>query len=59
MVTKRLLSLLAAVSVGGVQVHDANIVATMHVYGIRQLLTHNVDDFTCFSAFITVEPLTP
>jgi hypothetical protein len=58
-VTERLLALLAAVSVGGAQVHDANIVATMQVYGIRQLLTHNVDDFTRFSAFITVVPLIP
>jgi hypothetical protein len=40
-------------------VHDANIVATMQVYGIRQLLTHNADDFTRFSAFITVVPLIP
>jgi len=37
----------------------ANIVATMQVYRIRQLLTHNVDDFTRFSAFITVVPLIP
>jgi predicted nucleic acid-binding protein len=58
-VTERLLALLAAVSVGGRQVHDANIVATMQVYGIRQLLTHNVDDFTRFTAFTTLVPLVP
>jgi predicted nucleic acid-binding protein len=58
-VTERLLALLAAVSVGGAQVHDANIVATMQVYGIHHLLTHNVGDFTRFSAFITVVPLIP
>ena len=57
LVTERLIALLAAVSVGGKQVHDANIVATMQVYGIRQLLTHNVDDFTRFAAFVTVVPL--
>jgi predicted nucleic acid-binding protein len=59
LVTERLLTLLATVSVGGAQVHDANIVATMQVYRIRQLITHNVDDFTRFSAFITVVPLIP
>ena len=57
LVTGRLLALLAAASVGGRQVHDANIVATMQVYGVRHLLTHNVDDFTRFAAFITVVPL--
>jgi predicted nucleic acid-binding protein len=56
-VTERLLTLLEQVSVGGKQVHDANIVATMQTYGIRQLLTHNTDDFTRFSAFISILPL--
>jgi predicted nucleic acid-binding protein len=37
----------------------ANIVATMQVYGICQLIMHNVDDFTRFSVFITVVPLIP
>jgi hypothetical protein len=37
----------------------ANVVLTMQVYGIRQLLTHNVDDFTRFGAFITIVPLIP
>lgn len=31
--------------VAGKAVHDANIVATMLVHGIKYLLTHNVDDF--------------
>jgi predicted nucleic acid-binding protein len=57
LVTERLLGLLRAVSVAGKQVHDANIVATMQVYGIRHLLTHNVDAFTRFAAFVTVVPL--
>jgi predicted nucleic acid-binding protein len=56
-VTERLLTLLEQVSVGGKQIHDANIVATMQVHGIRQLLTHNTDDFTRFSAFISILPL--
>ena len=56
-VMENLLALLGQVSIGGKQVHDANIVATMQVYGIRQLLTHNTSDFVRFSAFITVVPL--
>ena len=42
---------------GGKQVHDANIVATMLVYGIPQLFTHNTSDFARFSGLITVLPL--
>ena len=56
-VTERLLTLMEQVPVGGRQVHDANIVATMQAYGINQLLTHNVADFNRFSDFITVLPL--
>jgi predicted nucleic acid-binding protein len=56
-VMEKLLALLGQVSSGGKQIHDANIVATMQVYGIRQLLTHNTSDFVRFSAFITVIPL--
>ncbi len=53
-VTERLLSLVQTVPVGGKQVHDANIVATMQAYGIGHLLTLNVVDFTRFSSLITV-----
>jgi len=53
-VTERLLSLLQTIPVGGKQVHDANIVATMQAYGIGHLLTLNVVDFTRFSSLITV-----
>src|SRR5262245_56687692 len=49
-VTANLLGLLAAVTVGGRQVHDANIVATMQAYGIRNLLTHNTADFARYAA---------
>jgi predicted nucleic acid-binding protein len=56
-VTHRLLALMEQVSIGGKQVHDANIIATMQAYGISQLLTHNVADFNRFSEFITVLPL--
>lgn len=58
-VTANLLTLLQAIPLGGKQIHDANIVATMLVYGIDRLLTHNVSDFTCFGHLITVVPLVP
>ena len=44
--------------IGGAQVHDANIVATMQVYEIGQLLTNNGADFARFSEAIAVLPLT-
>lgn len=56
-VTQHLEALLLAVPCGGKQVYDANIVATMLAHGIPNLLTHNVADFTRFSAYITVLPL--
>lgn len=58
-VTEKLLSLIEQFPVGGSQIHDANIVATMQVYGIRHLLTHNVSDFERFSEVITILPLVP
>lgn len=33
----------------GKRIHDANIVATMSVHGIRSLVTDNVRDFACFA----------
>ena len=45
MVTSSLVALLREVRVGGTQVHDANIVATMLAYGERRLLTLNASDF--------------
>jgi predicted nucleic acid-binding protein len=56
-VTGHLLNLIQAVPVGGKQVHDANIVATMQANGLSRLLTHNTADFARFGAFITVAPL--
>jgi predicted nucleic acid-binding protein len=47
-VTALLLDLLKSRTVLGKQVHDANIVATMHRYKIPWLLTHNTADFTRF-----------
>lgn len=58
-VTNNLLNLLATIPMGGKQIHDANIVATMLVYNIPKLLTHNTKDFARFASFITVVPLVP
>ena len=44
-VTDQLVSLCREVPVGGRQIHDANIVATMLAYGERRLLTFNAVDF--------------
>ncbi len=56
-VTERLLNLMQEIAIGGKQVHDANIIATMLVYHIPQLLTHNTGDFLRFSQMIAVLPL--
>lgn len=56
-VTTRLVALLEQIPIGGKQIHDANIVATMQAHGIRRLLTHNTADFTRFAGMITVVPL--
>ena len=44
-VTAVLLQLCREVAVGGRQIHDANIVATMLAHGERRLLTFNAADF--------------
>ena len=44
-VTEALVTLCRDVEVGGRQVHDANIVATMLAHGERRLLTFNGADF--------------
>jgi len=58
-VTIHLLDLLNAVPIGGKQIHDANIVATMLAHGLKRLLTHNVSDFRRFSPWIDVIPMRP
>lgn len=45
MVMDSLMTLCREVPVGGRQIHDANIVATMLAHGERRLLTFNVEDF--------------
>ncbi len=44
-VTDRLIALCRQTPVGGKQIHDANVVATMLAYGERRLLTFNAADF--------------
>ena len=50
-----LLSLCREVPVGGRQIHDANIVATMFAHGERRLLTFNTRDFRRFGGRIELE----
>ena len=56
-VTTQLLHLLAVFKIGGKQVHDANIVATMLANDIPCLLTHNIKDFQRFEALINIEQI--
>lgn len=53
-VTEQLYFLLSHVACGGLQIYDANIVATMLAYGIQGLVTKNVADFRRFSGFIQI-----
>ena len=52
MVTDWLLSLCRQLPVGGKQIHDANIVATMLAYGERRLLTFYAADFRRYADHI-------
>lgn len=56
-VTGQLVKLIAAFKIGGKQVHDANIVASMLAYDIPCLMTHNTKDFERFSDMITIESI--
>jgi predicted nucleic acid-binding protein len=61
-VMKNLFNLLENVKIGGKQVHDANIVATMQAANIAHLVTLNLADFARFESYITlltVEELAP
>ena len=53
-VIERLVELLQTYPTRGKQVHDANLVATMLVYGIDTLLTLNIDDLKRFGDKITL-----
>ncbi len=54
LVTEALVALCRDVQVAGRQIHDANIVATMLVHGVHQLLTFNVTDFRRYEDRIAV-----
>jgi predicted nucleic acid-binding protein len=50
--------LVLAHAVSGAQVHDARLVAAMHVHGVTHLLTLNVRDFTRYPGITIVHPQT-
>lgn len=54
LVTTLLIELCRAVPMGGRQIHDANIVATMLAHGERRLLTFNTADFRRYGDRIEV-----
>jgi hypothetical protein len=56
-VMEALFELAIQVPMAGKQVHDANIVATMHAHRLGQLLTQNVADFQRFGAKIHIIPM--
>jgi predicted nucleic acid-binding protein len=43
-------------SVSGVKVHDAWLVAAMHVHGVTHLLTLDEQDFVCYPGITVVHP---
>lgn len=49
-------TLLIANRVSGIQVHDARLVAVMKAYGIAQIVTFNVSDFTRFPEIEAIHP---
>jgi len=53
-VTGQLLRLMREYPVGGKQVHDANIIATMLACGVDQLVTMNYSDMQRFSPLVDV-----
>ena len=45
-------------AVSGSQVHDARLVAAMHVHGVAHILTFNVRDFARYPGITVVHPQT-
>jgi len=43
--------------VSGAQVHDARLVASMHVYDVKRILTFNIKDFARFNDIEAVHPI--
>ena len=56
-VAEALWTLLETIPIGGKQVHDANIVATMKVHHLTKLFTFNTADFARFAPSIVVMTL--
>jgi predicted nucleic acid-binding protein len=54
LVSSRLYTLMETTALGGKQIHDANIVATMQNEGLTHLCTLNIADFARFSDLIEV-----
>jgi len=48
LVTSELLSLIRNCKLSGVSIHDANLIALMHVQNIRLIITQNPSDFADF-----------
>ncbi len=48
--------IVVADGVSGVQVHDARLVAAMHVHRIENILTLNTKDFRRFSDILVIAP---
>lgn len=48
--------LLVTHGVSGVQVHDARLVAAMHVHGVKRILTFNDKDFARYKEMEAVHP---
>ena len=49
--------LLVSYRVSGVQVHDTRLVAAMHIYGVKRILTFNTKDFARFDTIEAIHPL--
>lgn len=56
-ITLELLRLIKDTNTSGKQIHDANIVATMLVNDVGNILTNNVADFKRFAHLINILPL--
>jgi predicted nucleic acid-binding protein len=49
--------LLVDYRISGVQVHDARLVAAMHVHGVKRILTFNTKDFARFDEIEVIHPI--
>lgn len=56
-VTRHWKQLIETHQVKGKPIHDANIVATMHAFGVRKLVTQNVADFRRYEPQVEIVSL--